>query len=60
MHNITFLKWGEKMDEPKNMVIEAKTKERMAAYGKKDETYNDIINMLLDFYEKHKECVLNA
>ena len=40
-----------------NIKIFEKTKLRIKALGKKGETYDDIINMLIDFYKK-KEVML--
>ena len=36
-----------------NIKIFEKTKLRIKALGKKGETYDDIINMLIDFYKKN-------
>lgn len=34
------------------MKVQKKTRDRLAEFGNKSETFDDVINRLMDFYEK--------
>lgn len=34
--------------------VQKKTRDRLAKFGNKSETFDDVINRLLDFFEEHK------
>ena len=40
------------MNDVTTIKVTKKTKDRLAELGKKNETYEDIIEMLVEFYEK--------
>jgi len=41
------------IEEPKNMVIEAKTAEKLKALGTMADSYDTVINRLIDFWEQN-------
>lgn len=46
---------GEKMDGKTNIQVSRSTRNRLAELGSKDDTYDDIIVRLLDYYSEHSE-----
>jgi hypothetical protein len=44
------------MKNKKNLVVEKITHERLRVLGAKDESFDSIINRLLDFFDAHKEA----
>ncbi len=47
------------MSEVTTVKVTKKTKGRLAELGKKDETYDDIIARLLEFYDNSPKVVAN-
>jgi len=46
---------GYLLGEVTTVKITKKTRERLAAIGSKNETYDDIINRLIQFFEKNSK-----